>query len=62
MTPGEEYLIGDGLGYDVVVCLGQSFDKDIGMNVVKVRFVETGREDILYESGDCGFMTYVEPR
>jgi hypothetical protein len=61
MVPGEDYLVGDGLGYDKVRCVTHTFDSKIGMNVVIVKYLETGHQDMFFEAADCGFSTYVEP-
>lgn len=61
MIPNEHYLVGDGLGYDKVRCIGQRFDAEIGTKVVDIEYIATGCKDIYFEMPDCGFSTYVEP-
>lgn len=55
MIVGRRYLIGDGLGYDIVTCIDKVGD------VVKVRTDEGVIID-LFESKESSYVTYVEPR
>jgi hypothetical protein len=61
MAPGECYLVGDGLGYDKVRCIGKKFDNRYNANVVEVEYLETGSRDIYFETAGYGFSIYVEP-
>lgn len=55
MVVGRRYLIGNGLGYDIVECV------DKAANTVRVR-TDAGEEIDLFESPECAYVTYVEPR
>lgn len=67
MIPGHRYLVGDGMGYDVVECIGLPSEEEMkdyeGCTAMKVRFVGgdlNGQEDIFCESE--GYQLYIEPR
>lgn len=65
MEVGKKYLVGDSLGYDKVECIAINPEKEMselgyGYFGVKVRYLESGIEDLFFESEGCGFSTYVE--
>lgn len=65
MVPGNEYLVGDGCGYDIVTCLGPPDEQECryGAGVyqrVLVHEEDGDYEDIFFES-QPGFL-YIEPR
>ena len=68
MVEGNKYLVGDGYGYDEVICLGPPTQEEIEAAFgyspngasMKVRFVNEDREDIFFETPECTL--YVEPR
>lgn len=70
MIVGNKYLVGDGGGYDLVICLGPSSQKEIAdygrtgnpeLVVQKVQYCDGRGEDIFFETpGVCEL--YIEPR
>lgn len=66
MRPGKRYLAGDSLGYDLVDCIDVMPQHEIApgeiVYAVKVRYTETGTEDLFFEAAGYGSNLYVEER
>jgi len=69
MQSGKRYLVGDSLGYDLVDCVAvmpeylfDDGDNEYPVYAVKVRYVETGSEDLFYEAQGYNSNLYVEER
>lgn len=62
MVIGKKYLAGDSYGYDKVECIAiNPKETPEGCYGVKVRYLDTGFEDLYYENETgCMFSTYVE--
>ncbi len=62
MVVGGFYLAGDGLGYDKVQCLEiNPKETPMGCYGVKIKYLDSGNEDIWCENPQYGFSIYVEP-
>jgi len=70
MREGNKYLIGDSLGYDLVICTQvphlTTYQGSTGIMVKYISLDKNGNpygdEDFLFETPNCGFSTYIEPR
>lgn len=62
MLPGKVYFVGDSLGQDEVICIGQSFDSKLNCHVVHVKYISSGIEDMFFERQPSARFMYVKPR
>ncbi len=64
MQVGKKYYVGDSLGYEKVECLEINPPNNMqdipDAYVVKVRYVDSGIEDIFFEIGETNFYPHVE--
>lgn len=50
MLPGKIYFVGDSIGQDEVICLGQEFNKQLNCHVVNIKYLYSGIKDSFYET------------
>lgn len=62
MLPGKTYLVGDFLGQDEVICLGQKFDDKLNCHVVNVKYISSGIEDVFYETQPQNRFVFVKQK